>query len=74
MDTEPATVLKRTLHLIEEPEGWNLVEGEEARPLSRFETKAQAMAEARRLAIERGVEVVVHGADGSVQERDMFVR
>lgn len=64
---------EHALHVVEDADGWNVVEGDGAAE-RHFETKEEALKEARRLAIERGVEVMVHGADGSVQERDVFVR
>jgi hypothetical protein len=73
VETQSVFALDKVLHVIEDPKGWSVVEGD-GDELRRFETKAQALDEARRLAVERHVEVVVHGADGSVQERDIFVR
>ncbi len=66
--------LRRTLHVIEDSDGFTLLEGEVRDVHRLFETKEQALREARRLAVERGVEVMVHSADGSVQEREMFYR
>ncbi len=73
---EPLTeaVLKRTLHVISDSDGFALIEGEIRDVCRLFATKEQALQEARRLAVERGVEVMVHGADGSVQERELFYR
>lgn len=74
MENSPSRAsIDRALHVLGDSEGWCVVEsdgGEERR----FETKNQALQAARKLGVERGVEVVVHGADGSIQERDVFVR
>ncbi|MCM2281135.1 MAG: DUF2188 domain-containing protein [Bdellovibrionaceae bacterium] len=64
---------EKALHVIEDSDGWIVMEGDSGGE-RRFETKSQALQEARRLSVERGVEVVVHGADGGIQERDVFVR
>lgn len=66
--------MPRVLHVVEEGDGWGVVESDQSEAAHRFETKAQALSEARRISIQRGVEVVVHGPDGSILERDMFVR
>lgn len=63
----------RSLHVVEDSEGWAVMEGLGGAE-RRFETKRQALEAARKLGVERGVEVVVHSPDGSVQERDVFVR
>ncbi len=63
----------KALHVIEDGDGWSVLQGEGGDE-RRFETKSQALEAARRIGVERGVEVIVHGSDGSVQERDVFVR
>jgi diacylglycerol kinase family enzyme len=57
------------IHVVPEEERWAVEQGV-AGIGSLHETKEEAMAEARELAVEGGATVVVHGSDGQIRDRE----
>jgi hypothetical protein len=62
------------VHTVKHGDGWaNKVEGT-SRVSNSATTKAEAQAAGRQMAVERGVEHVVHRADGTIGERNTYPR
>lgn len=62
------------VHTVKHGDGWaNKVEGGQ-RVSNTASTKAEAQAKGREMAIERGVEHVVHNQDGKIGERNTYPR
>ncbi|MCA1708127.1 MAG: DUF2188 domain-containing protein [Actinobacteria bacterium] len=65
---------KGDIHTVKHGDGWaNRVEGNE-RVSNTALTKADTQARGRDMAIERGVEHVVHREDGTIGERNTYPR
>lgn len=62
------------IHTVPHGDGWaNQVEGGQ-RPSNTGATKAEVQAEGRRMALDRGVEHLVHRQDGTIGERNTYPR
>ena len=62
------------VHTSKQGDEWiNKVEGNQ-RASNKAPTKAEAQAAGRKMAIERGVEHVVHREDGTIGERNTYPR
>ncbi|WP_445152213.1 DUF2188 domain-containing protein [Baekduia sp. Peel2402] len=62
------------IHTVPHGDGWaNRVEGSQ-RVSNTASTKAEAQAKGREMAIERGVEHLVHKTDGQIGERNTYPR
>lgn len=65
---------KGDIHTIKHGDGWaNRAEGN-SRVSNTADTKAQAQAKGRDMAISRDVEHVVHNTDGRIGERNTYPR
>jgi hypothetical protein len=65
---------KADIHTVPHDGGWaNRAEGNE-RVSNTAPTKAEAEAEGRRMAIERGVEHLIHDRNGQIAERNTYPR
>jgi hypothetical protein len=65
---------KGDIHTVKHDDGWaNRAEGNK-RVSNTAPTKAKAQAKGREMAIERGVEHVVHKQDGQIGERNTYPR
>ena len=61
--------MPREIHVAPEEDHWTVEDGD-AGIGSIHETKEEALGEARRLALEEGAAVVVHGGDGQIRDRE----
>jgi len=67
-------VAKGDIHTVPHDDGWaNRDEGNE-RVTNSAPTKAEAQAQGRNMAIERGVEHLIHNRDGQIAERNTYPR
>jgi hypothetical protein len=65
---------KGDVHTVKHGDGWgNRIEGDQ-RVSNTATTKAEAQAEGRKMAIERGVEHVIHKEDGQIGARNTYPR
>ena len=65
---------KGDIHTVPHDDGWaNRAEGNE-RVSNTASTKAEAQAEGRQMAIDRGVEHVVHNVDGKIGQKQTYPR
>ena len=65
---------KGDIHTVKHGDGWaNRVEGNE-RVANTADTKAEAQAKGRDMAMKRGVEHFIHNADGEIRQRNTYPR
>lgn len=64
----------KDIHTVPHGDGWaNQAEGN-TRVSRTYDTKADAQADGRRMAIDRGVEHFIHKRDGQIGERNTYPR
>jgi hypothetical protein len=74
MDTLELRMSKGDIHTVKHSDGWaNRIEGDQRVP-NTAPTKAEAQAKGREMAIERGVEHVIHKEDGQIGARNTYPR
>mgnify|MGYP002780391153 CR=1 FL=1 len=59
-------------HVVPHPDGWAVRGAGNERVSSIHDTQAQAAAQARATAERQGTEVLIHGRDGRIRERDSY--
>lgn len=55
------------MHVVATDDGWALKKEGRDKPLSTFDTKKEAVAEAKKQASKSGVNTIIHGEDGRIQ-------
>ena len=64
---------KTNIHVTpHERDGWQVVREGAERASSVHQTQAEAIARARTIAQHEGVEMLIHGRDGRIRDRDSF--
>lgn len=63
---------KKNQHVVPHPRGWAVKSAGNSRATSVHGTQSEAIAAAREIAIRRGSEVLVHGKDGRIRERNIY--
>jgi len=59
-------------HIVKRPDGW-AVRGEgNTRDTSHHQTQGDAIQKAREIAINNRAEVVIHGRDGKIRDKDSY--
>jgi uncharacterized protein DUF2188 len=58
------------IHVVPEGEQWAIKEEGSDEAFQVHETQEAALTDARALAASRGVELVLHGEDGQIREKD----
>ena len=58
------------IHVVPQGEQWAITEEGIDEPFQVHETQEAAVTDARALAASRGVELLIHGEDGAIRERD----
>jgi len=64
----------RNLHVLPRADGWAVVTEGNSKPSSLFDTQAEAVEAARKLAKARAGQLIVHGRTGRIRERDSYRR
>lgn len=65
---------KKNQHVVHRPDGW-AVRGEgNTKDTVKTETKREAIEAAKEIAKNNGAEVVIHGKDGKIQDKDSYGR
>jgi hypothetical protein len=64
----------KNLHVIPRDDKWAVVGEGKSRPSSTFDTQTEAIEAARKLAKDRAGQLVVHGRNGRIRERDSYAR
>lgn len=59
-------------HVVRRPDGWAVRGENNSRDTSVHETQAEAISRAREIAINERSEVVIHGRDGRIRDRDSY--
>jgi uncharacterized protein YdaT len=63
---------KRDIHVVPHEDGWATKKEKAERAGGVYDTKAQALEQAREQARRERVEVVIHKKDGSIQDSDSY--
>lgn len=63
---------KKNVHIVPTNFGWAVKREGQERPLSRHRTQENADNAARPIARRDGVELVIHGRDGKIRDKDSF--
>jgi hypothetical protein len=58
------------IHVVPDGERWSIKEEGVEEPFQTHETQEAAITDARALATSRGVELLIHGEDGQIREKD----
>ncbi|MCR9165976.1 MAG: DUF2188 domain-containing protein [Nannocystaceae bacterium] len=61
---------KKNQHVVPHPKGWAVRPANSQRPSSIHRTQAEAIARGRELARAQGTELLIHGKNGQIRERD----
>jgi hypothetical protein len=65
--------MRRSQHVVPGPKGgWNVVSSGATKARKHFEDQDSAIAFARRVSKAEGVDVYVHAADGTVQDKHRY--
>jgi hypothetical protein len=59
-------------HVVRRKNGWGVLGENNSRASSIFETQRQAIERAREIAINQQSEVIIHGKDGKIRERNSY--
>jgi hypothetical protein len=65
---------KKNQHVVPHPRGWAVKSAGSKRASSVHRTQARAIKAARRNAINRGSEMLIHGCNGRIRERNTYGR
>lgn len=68
------SVVSKNLHVIPRSNKWAVVSEGNSRPSSVFDTQTEAIDAARKLAKNSAGQLVVHGRNGRIRERDHYGR
>lgn len=63
---------KRNQHVVPSEDGWAVRGAGSQRATSVHRTQSAAISAAREIARNQGSELVIHGRDGRIRERDSF--
>lgn len=60
-------------HITHNPNGgWNVLGAKNSKPTKIFQTKQEAINYGRIIAINQGSELVIHGMNGKIQDKDSY--
>jgi hypothetical protein len=65
-------VAGKNQHVVGRPDGWAVRGEHNGRDTSVHDTQAQAIERAREIAINQQSEVVIHGRNGRIRDRDSY--
>ena len=63
---------KRNVHVVPRDDGWAVVKEKAERDSSHHRTQAGAIESGRRAAQNERSELVIHGRDGKIRDKDSF--
>lgn len=63
---------KKNQHVVPHSEGWAVRGAGNERATSVHETQREAISAARQAAIRQGSEMLIHGEDGRIRERNTY--
>lgn len=59
-------------HVVKTPLGWGVKGDNNARVTQKFDTQKEAISKARDIAINQKSEVVIHGVDGKIRDKNSY--
>lgn len=59
-------------HVVQREDGWAVLGENNTRDTSHHDTQAEAIDAAREIARNQGGEVVIHGRDGKIRDKDSY--
>lgn len=65
---------KRNQHVVPHPDGWAVRGAGNSHVLSIHPTQQEAIGAARQTAIRQGSEMLIHGRNGQIRERNTYGR
>ncbi len=63
---------KSNVHVTFKNNVWNVKSEGTSKPCNTYDTKSEALARGRQVAQNKGVELVIHGKNGRIQDKDSF--
>jgi Uncharacterized protein conserved in bacteria (DUF2188) len=60
------------VHVVPQGDEWVVTLEEDTEPVSTHPTEEEAVVEGRRIAMDEQSELLIHGHDGDVKERDSY--
>lgn len=60
----------KSQHVVPHPDGWAVRKGGSDRATEVFDTQKEAIDRARDISQNQGAELIIHGRDGRIRERD----
>ena len=64
--------MKKNQHVVQRDDGWAVRGEKNSRDTSHHSTQAAAINAAREIAINNKSEVVIHGRDGKIRDKDSY--
>lgn len=65
---------KNNLHVVPHPDGWAIKTEGATRASSVHRTQKEAISQAREVSRSRGTELLIHGRNGQIREKDSHGR
>jgi len=59
-------------HVVKTPNGWGVRGDKNARITKQFDTQQEAFDRAREIAINKNSEVLIHGKNGQIREKNSY--
>lgn len=59
-------------HVVPHPDGWAVKGEENSKPTKITNTQQEAISYAREIAKNQGSELLIHGKDGKIRDRDSY--
>ena len=59
-------------HIVKTPSGWGVRGANNSRITKIFETQKQAIAKGREIAIKQNSELIVHGSNGQIRQKNSY--
>ncbi len=63
---------KKSVHVIPKGDGWKVKSANAVRAVKLTSTQAEAIQIGRRIAMNRGSELIVHRTDGTIRSKDSY--
>lgn len=64
--------MQKNQHVVKTPAGWGVKGDNNTRVTQNFDTQKEAISKAREIAINQKSEVVIHGVDGKIRDRNSY--
>ena len=65
---------KRNQHVIPAPKGWAVKRSGAQKATRVYQTQGEAVAAARKIAVNQKVELIIHGKDGKIRAKNTYGR